>query len=501
MIEPTATGWGALGMGTDDRTEELRQRKKEALQSGGPERAAARRRKGTGSARDRVLGLLDPETFVELDVFVEGAVTGHGKIGGRDVYVFSEDGEVPQSALGQEFTRKIIKVMDLAMTNGAPLVGIYDCGGAWAAASGSKGAVAGEHKDAASLGGYAGIFFRNVMGSGLVPQIAAIMGPCAGATVYSPALTDFIVMVKGGSHLFLGDPEALKAGTDNDVGLEEIGGARALSEQSGIAHLAADDEREALETIRELLSYLPQNNLEETPLSGKLDPADRMDQELDSLAVPDPSGPHDMHEVIGHVVDEGDFLEIMPRWAKNLVVGFARLGGRSVGIVANQPTHLGGQLDSDASIKGARFVRFCDAFNLPLITFVDTPGFLRGEEQGHGRLVREAAKLMYAYCEATVPKLTVITHCAFGEGFEVMGSKHIHADFNFAWPSAEIGTGGVRSALDRQDSSSPYDAALTGHLDDVIEPVTTRPRLVAALEACASKRENRPPKKHGNIPL
>ena len=485
----------------DDKTEELRQRKKEARQSGGPERIAARRRKGIGSARERVLRLLDPETFVELDVFVQGAVTGHGKVGGRDVYLFSLDGEVPQSALGEQFTRKIVKVIDLAITNGAPLVGIYDGGGTWGREPGKEGAAAVGCKEAASLGGDAGIFFRNVMASGLIPQISAIMGPCAGAAVYSSAMADFAVVVKGGGYLFLGDPEALKAGTDNEASLEEIGGARALSERSGVAHLAADDETECLGMIRELLSFLPQNNLEETPPSGSSDPTDRMDEALGSLAVFESGGPYDVRDMVKHVVDEGDFLEIMPGWAKNLVIGFARLGGRSVGIVANQAAHLEGRLDLDASVKGARFVRFCDAFNLPLVTFVDTPGFVPGEHQGHGRMVREAAKLMYAYCEATVPKLTVITHRAFAEGFEIMSSKHTRADFNFAWPSAQIGPGTPERALDHRDSASPYDAAAAGHLDDIIEPVTTRPRLVAALEACASKRESRPPKKHGNIPL
>lgn len=469
------------GTSGDDKTAELRQRKKEARQSGGPERIAARRRRGGGSARERVLGLLDPDTFVELDVFIAGAVTGHGKVADRDVYVFSEDGEVAPDSPADELTRKIVKVMDLAITNGAPLVGLYDQG----------------PDDALAPGGYAGLFFRNVLASGLVPQIAAIMGPVSGPGVYSPALTDLVVMVKGASHLYLGNQAALTKGGGS---LEEAGGARTLSERSGVAHLVVDDESACLETVRRLLSYLPQNNLEDTPLFGAPDPVDRMDQELEALAGSDETEARDVHGVLGHVLDGGEILELMPAWARNIVVGFARLGGRAVGVMANQPAHLGGRLDADASAKGARFVRLCDAFNLPLLTFVDTPGFVAGDEQGQGRIVREAAKLMYACCEATVPKLTVVTHRALAEGYEVMCSKHVRADFNLAWPAAQIGAGGA-GARGGQATGSAYEAAAAGLLDDVIEPAATRPRLVAALEACASKRESRPPKKHGNIPL
>jgi acetyl-CoA carboxylase carboxyltransferase component len=479
-------------MVADDSIEELRRMKQEARQSGGPERVAARRKNGIGTARERVLQLLDPDTFVELDVFIEGAVAGHGRVGDRDVYVFSQDGEAGVEAFGDGFVRKLTKVMDLAAKNGAPLVGIYDGGQLW-------GSDADE--GVTSLGGYSQIFLRNVLASGLVPQISAVMGSCTGSAVFSPALSDFVVMVRGGGHVLLGDPRGLASGTGDEIGVEEAGGARALSEMSGIAHLAGDDEAECLDLIRELLSYLPQNNLEETPLCWTGDPVDRMDEELDVLARLDPDGSHDVRAIIASVVDDGRFMEIMPRWAKNLVVGFGRLAGRAVGIVGNQPGHLGGRLDQDAAAKGSRFVRFCDAFNLPVVTFVDTPGFLPAEEQGHGRIVREAAKLMYAYCEATVPKVTIVTHRAYAEGFEVMCSKHTGADFNFAWPSAEIASKAPGGALDRQDSVSPYEAALKGHLDDVIEPVATRSRLVDALEACASKRESRPPKKHGNIPL
>jgi propionyl-CoA carboxylase beta chain len=466
-------------MSGEDRTEELRQKKKAARESGGPEHIEARRRQGIGSARERVEQLVDHDTFVELDVFVEGAVTGHGKVAGRDVYVFAQDGETPQSSLGDEFGRKLVKVMDLALTNGAPLVGIYD---------------SGADDQVSSLGGYAGLFFRNVMASGVVPQIAAVVGAVTGAAAYSPALADFVVMVKGSSHLLLGDRASAKGAAAKDEGLEALAGARAMSEKSGVAHLAADDEAKCLETVRELLSYMPQNNLEDAPLSDASDPVDRMDQELESLA--GASAAQDVCAVIERVVDEGSFFELLPVWGKNLVIGFARLGGRSVGVLANQAAELDGRLDQDASAKGARFVRFCDSFNLPLVTFVDTPGFVSGDGQD-GRMLREAAKLMYAFSEATVPKLSVIIGRAFAEGFEVMCSKHIKADFCFAWPAAHIGAASSGDA----ESDSAYAAAQAGHLDDIIEPATTRPRLVAALEACASKRESRPAKKHGNIPL
>jgi acetyl-CoA carboxylase carboxyltransferase component len=388
----------------------------------------------------------------------------------------------------------MVKVMDLAMKNGAPVVGLYDCG---QARSGEEGGQGG----AVSLGGYSELFFRNVMASGLVPQISAIMGPCVGTAAFCPALADFTLMVKGSSLTYLGTIEGAGTGAEEEVAFEELGGARTHGERSGVAHLAADDEAECLEMIRTLLSYLPQNNLEETPRSAILDLANRMDEELNSVGAADPNATYDMRDVLTRVVDGGEFFEIAPWWAKNLVVGFARLGGRAVGIVGNQPAHLAGRLDIDASAKGARFVRFCDSFNLPLVTFVDTPGFVAGKAQEHRGVIRSAAKLMYAFCEATVPKLTVITRKAYGEGFEVMCSKHIRADFNFAWPSAEIAAAAPSGVLDRQDVASPYDAALQGHLDDVIEPLETRPRLIAALEACASKREGRPPKKHGNIPL
>lgn len=473
-------------MNAEDKTEQLRRLKLEAIQTGGPERIAARRRRGVGTARERILQLLDAGSFVELDVFVEGAVTGHGKVNGRDVYVFAQDGEVVQDSLDKAFAAKLVKVMDLAMKNGAPVIGLYDCG---------RGA-----DESASLGAYSELFFRNVMASGVVPQIAAVMGPCAGAGVYSPALADFTIMVKGASCLYLGSVDGLGSSQEEEIAFEELGGARSHSEKSGVAHLAADDEADCLEMIRTLLSYLPGNNLEEPPRFPLFDQPGRMDEVLTTFGAADIE-PRDVREIVGHVVDGGEFFELSPWWAENLVTGFARLGGRAVGIVANQPAHLDGRLDIDACTKGARFVRFCDSFNIPLVTLVDTPGFLGGKEQEHSGVIRSAAKLMYAFCEATVPKLTLITHKAYGEGFEVMCSKHIRADFNFAWPAADITATAPAGLLDRRDDGSPYDAALDGHLDDVIEPSETRPRLIAALEACASKREGRPPKKHGNIPL
>ncbi|MBN1322085.1 MAG: methylmalonyl-CoA carboxyltransferase [Thermoleophilia bacterium] len=470
----------------DDSTRELRRMKEEARYGGGPERIAARRRRGGGSARDRVLRLLDPGSFVELDVFVQGVVAGYGTVVGRDVYVFSLDGESEGDLLAAECTRKVGKIMDLAVKNGAPLVGLYDFG-----------STAGTSP---VLGGCAGMFTRNALASGVVPQISAILGPCEGAAVFSAALTDLVVMVRGGSYALLGGRGA-RAVLPAESTLEEVAGARALSEMSGFAHVAVDSEDLCLNAVAALLSFLPQNNLEETPLMATVDPVDRREPGLDAVALEGTTGAPDMRTVAALVVDDGEFMELMPGWAKNVVVGFARLGGRAVGVVGNQPTDLDGRLDQDGSVKAARFVRLCDAFNLPVVTFVDTPGFLPGEESGRGRVLREAAKLMYAFCEATVPKVTVITHRAYAEGFEVMGSKHTGADFNFAWPSAEIVPIAPGGGLDRQDTGSPYEAAVSGHLDDVIEPSETRLRIIAALEACASKREDRPAKKHGNIPL
>ena len=516
-------------MTSDENIETLRRRKEEARQGGGPERIAKQRAQGKKTARERVVELLDPGTFVELDMFVthlitdfgmdkrkvlgDGVVTGYGKIEGRDVYIFSQDFTVFGGSLGEMFALKITKIMDLATKNGKPIIGLNDSGGARI----QEGVV--------SLGGYAEIFFRNVMASGVVPQISAIMGPCAGGAVYSPAMTDFIIMVKESSHMFITGPEVIKTVTNEEVTFEELGGAMTHNAKSGVAHLAAEDEDDCLDMIRRLLSFMPSNNLEDPPAIECTDPHDRMDEDLDTLVPNDPNKPYDMRDVVTHIFDDGDFFEIMPYWGMNLIVGFARLAGRPVGIVGNQPAVKAGTLDIDASTKGGRFVRFCDAFNIPLVTFVDVPGVLPGIRQEHGGIIRSGSKLLYAFCEATVPKLTVITRKAYGGAYDVMCSKHIRADFNFAWPASEIAVMGpdgavniiFRKEIEKADDkaasreeltadyrtkfASPYIAASRGYVDDVIEPKETRPRLINALEACASKREGRPPKKHGNIPL
>jgi len=386
--------------------------------------------------------------------------------------------------------QKTVKIMDLAMKNGAPLVGLYDCGRV------RSEACAGESM--ATLGGRREILISNVMASGLVPQLSALMGPCVGGASCSPAMTDFTLMVKGASQAFLTDPRATKVLTGEETTPEELGGAMTHATTSGVVHLAADDEGQCLQMIRELLSYLPQNNLEEPPRSGSGALALRAEEQPASYVAPDLDAPYDVRDLVRQVVDGGVLFEIQPQWARNLIVGFARLEGRSIGIVGNQPACLDGRLDKDSCVKAARFIRFCDAFNLPVVTFVDVPGFVPGAAQEHGGIIRDAAKLLYAYCEASVPKLTLITHKALGEAYEVMGSKGVRADFNFAWPAAEI-----RGAqpCEAGDPPSPYIAARLGLLDDVIEPAETRQRLISALEACASKREGRPPKKHGNIPL
>jgi len=486
--------WGFAVVSGEERLERLRLLKKEALLEGGPEQAAARHKNGLLGARERVLALLDPGSFVELDVLVDGVVTGHGKVSGRDVFLFSQEGAGAEGYPRERFAQKTVKVVDLAMKTGAPLIGIHDAGDR------------SEHEGGlGALGAYADIFFRNVMASGLVPQISAIMGQCGGAASYSAVLADFTLMVKGYSQLFLTGPEAARTVLGEETTIEELGGGRTHSEKTGIAHLAADDEVKCLQAVRALLSYLPQNNLEEVPRVVCTDPTERRDEGLEQLMLGDEDtsgeGGYDMREVVTRVVDGGEFLELQAGWARNLVLGFARLNGRAIGIVANQPAELGGRLDRDAAVKGARFVRTCDAFNIPLLTFVDTPGFLPGKAQARAGSLRDATKLLYAFCEATVPKLTVITGKAYGEAYEVMCSKHIRADFNLAWPSAEIAASASGNAVRRWEARSPFAAAKRGYLDDVIEPRDTRPRLVAALEACASKREGRPPKKHGNIPL
>jgi acetyl-CoA carboxylase carboxyltransferase component len=506
----------------------LREHKTRSRLGGGQERIDAQHKKGRLTARERIDLLLDKGSFRELDAFVQhrthdfnldsqkfmsdSVVTGWGTIEGRLVYVFSQDFTVFGGSLGEVHAEKICKIMDMAMKNGAPVIGLNDSGGARI----QEGVVA--------LGGYADIFLRNTMASGVIPQISAIMGPCAGGAVYSPALTDFIFMTRNTSYMFVTGPDVVKAVTHEEVSFEDLGGASVHSEKSGVCHVAADSEADTLYLIRKLLTYLPQNNMEDPPFMAGDDPL-RMDERLDSIIPDDPNKPYDIKEVIHMIVDGGQFFEIHENYAANIVVGFARLGGHSVGIVANQPAVLAGVLDIDASEKGARFVRFCDSFNIPIITFEDVPGFLPGTNQEHHGIIRSGAKLLYAYCEATVPKLTVITRKAYGGAYCVMSSKHIRSDLNLAWPSAEIAVMGPDGAVNiifrkelekaedpvqkkaelvaeyRQKFASPYVAAERGYIDDVIEPKETRPRLINALEMLSNKRDASPAKKHGNIPL
>ena len=484
---------------------------------------------GKLTARERLDELLDAGTFVELDRFVthratalgmdsleapaDGVVTGYGAVHSRLVYVFSQDFTVLGGSLGEAHAQKICKIMDLALKNGAPVIGLNDSGGARI------------QEGVMSLGGYAEIFLRNTLASGAVPQISAIMGPCAGGAVYSPAITDFTIMVRGTSYMFVTGPQVVKAVTHEDVTFEELGGAEVHASRSGVAHFIAESDPEALQLIRRLLAFLPQNNLDEPPRAPTTDDPARMDAALDAIVPQDPHRPYDMHDVIWRIVDGGEFLEVHQHFAQNLIVGFARLDGRPIGIVAQQPAVLAGTLDINSSVKGARFVRFCDAFNIPLVTFVDVPGFMPGTAQEHGGIIKHGAKLLYAYCEATVPKLAVITRKAYGGAYDVMSSKHIRGDLNLAWPSAEIAVMGPEGAIDiifrrelaeagdraetrarlvadyREQFATPYIAAARGYLDDIIEPRETRPRLISALRMLQGKRDRNPPKKHGNIPL
>jgi acetyl-CoA carboxylase carboxyltransferase component len=508
---------------------ELRKLREKALLGGGLEAIKRQHKKGKLTARERLENLFDPNTFIEFDRFVthratdfgmtekkfltDGVVTGYGNVDGRLVYCFAQDFTVFGGSLSETFAEKICKVMDLAVQNGAPLVGLNDSGGARI----QEGVV--------SLAGYADIFFRNTNASGVIPQISVIMGPCAGGAVYSPAITDFIIMTQKTSHMFITGPKVIKSVLNEDVTFDELGGANPHSQKSGVAHFACDSEQDSLEAVRRLLSYIPQNNLEDPPRVPPQDDPGRMDEALDTIVPDNPNQPYDIKKVINHVMDDGEFFEVHAGWAENIVVGFARLNGWSVGVVANQPNFLAGTLDINASTKGARFVRFCDAFNIPLVTFVDVPGFLPGTDQEHGGIIRNGAKLIYAYSEATVPKLTVITRKAYGGAYCVMCSKHIGADINLGWPSAEIAVMGPKGAVDiifkreieqadapgeketeliddyRRKFANPYVAAARGYLDDVIEPRETRPRLIGMLETLRGKRESRPPKKHGNIPL
>ncbi len=516
-------------MATDPRIVQLRRMKEEAAAGGGSDRIARQHQAGKLTARERLGKLLDPNSFQEIDALAthratglgmekshplgDGVVTGYGAIHGRLVYVFAQDFTVMGGSLGEAHAAKICKVLDLAMKNGAPVIGLNDSGGARIQ----------EGVDA--LGGYGEIFLRNTLASGVVPQISAIMGPCAGGAVYSPALTDFIFMVEGTSHMFITGPEVLKAEIHEEVTFDVLGGAMAHAATSGVAHFAEPDEERCLADIRALLSYLPPNNMEDPPYRPPTDSPARMDAQLDTLVPGDPNKPYDILDVVRRVVDDGNFFEVHKHYAASIVVGFARLNGRVVGIVANQPTVLAGAIDIDAATKGARFVRFCDCFNIPIVTFEDVPGFMPGTVQEHGGIIRHGAKLVYAYCEATVPKLTVITRKAYGGAYIVMNCKHIRGDVNLAWPSAEIAVMGPKGAVNiifrkqieaaadpeaerarlvaeyRERFASPYVAAARGVVDDVIEPHETRPKLISALEMLQNKRDTNPHKKHGNMPL
>jgi len=514
---------------SNSRIEELRKKKHQASLGGGENRLDRQHAKGKLSARERLDLLLDEGTFQEIDAFVthrstafgledrkflgDGVVTGYGTIDHRLVYVYAQDFTAMGGSLGEAHAAKICKILDMALKNGSPVIGINDSGGARI------------QEGVAALGGYASIFLRNTLASGVIPQISIIAGPCAGGAVYSPALTDFVFMVENTSHMFITGPKVIKAVTHEDVTSETLGGAMIHNQISGVAHFAAKDEKECFAQVRRLLNLIPENNLGGPPHTSSTDDPLRMDSHLDTLVPEDSSKPYDMREIILSIVDNGDLLEVHKHYAPNIIVGFTRLDGLSVGIVANQPAALAGVLDINASIKGARFIRFCDCFNIPIITFEDVPGFLPGVAQEHGGIIRNGAKLIYAYCEATVPKITIITRKAYGGAYCVMNSKHIRGDINLAWPSAEIAVMGPEGAVDiisrqeiteaddpeatrarliqeyREEFANPYIAASMGYIDDVIEPHETRPRLINALHMLENKRDSNPPKKHANMPL
>ncbi|MBI3759925.1 MAG: acyl-CoA carboxylase subunit beta [Deltaproteobacteria bacterium] len=516
-------------MGLKENIERIHELTRQAEAAGGEDKLQRQRANGRMTARERVEFLLDRGSFVELDKFKthrnndfgmsdrkipgDGVVTGYGTIDGRQVCVFSQDFTVFGGSLSGAFAEKVCKVMDFATKVGCPVIGINDSGGARI----QEGVV--------SLAGYADIFLRNVLSSGVVPQISAIMGPCAGGAVYSPAMTDFIVMVRDTSYMFITGPDVIKATTHEEVTMQDLGGADTHSTRSGVCHLEASDDERALVTIRELLSYMPSNNVEDPPFRPATDDPNRRDEALDTIVPENANKPYDMRDIITRVIDDAHWLEIQPDWAQNMLIGFARIGGYSVGIVANQPAYLAGCLDIDASVKAARFVRFCDCFNIPIVTFVDVPGFLPGTAQEFGGIIRHGAKLLYAFCEATVPKITVITRKAYGGAYDVMSSKHIRGDFNFAYPSAEIAVMGPDGAVNivfrsqiekakdpvaekaklveeyRRTFANPFKAAELGYIDEVLMPRDTRPRLISSLKALENKREKNPPRKHGNIPL
>lgn len=510
-------------MDLTDKYKRLEELNRLAELGGGEERIEKQHKAGKKTARERIVELLDPGTFNETDKLVthrshdfgmqdkkipgDGVVTGYGKINGKPVFIFAQDFTVFGGSLSRANADKIVKIQEMALQNGAPVIGLNDSGGARI------------QEGVESLAGYADIFYNNVRSSGVIPQISAILGPCAGGAVYSPALTDFIFMVNNKSHMFVTGPEVIKTVTHEDVTKEELGGAHTHSTKSGVAHFTGDDEEQTLQMIRELVSFLPSNNMEDPPVKSTIDPSDRTDEKLQELIPSDPNKPYDMHELIGSVIDNNHFMEVQPNYAKNIICGFARFAGQPVGIVANQPAHLAGVLDINSSVKAARFVRFCDAFNIPLVTFVDVPGFLPGTTQEFGGIIKHGAKLLYAFSEATVPKITVITRKAYGGAYDVMSSKHIGGDVNFAYPTAEIAVMGPEGAINilhrnltdeekvkavdeyREKFANPYKAASLGYIDEIIHPKNTRKKIIGALEMTRNKRKTNPPKKHGNIPL
>ena len=513
----------------DERLAQLEKLRREAVLGGGKERIEAQHQKGKLTARERIELLVDPNSFEEFDAFVthrssdfglekqkflgDGVVTGCGKINGRLVFIFSQDFTVFGGSLSEAHAEKVVKIMNAAMKTGAPVIGLNDSGGARI----QEGVV--------SLGGYADIFLLNTLASGVIPQISVILGPCAGGAVYSPAITDFVIMTKGTSYMFVTGPNVVKTVTHEEVTSEELGGALVHASKSGVAHFACENEADAIERVKKLIRYIPQNNIEDPPTVECSDPSEREDEELNEIVPESPNQPYDIKDVINLVVDNGSFFEVHELFAGNIVVGFAHLGGHAIGIVANQPSVLAGCLDINSAVKGARFVRFCDAFNIPLLVFEDVPGFLPGTDQEHGGIIKEGAKLLYAFCEATVPKVTVITRKAYGGAYDVMNSKHVRGDMNYAWPSAEIAVMGPKGAAEiifkkeiassknpeaelqkkteeyREKFANPFIAAGRGYVDDVIEPKTTRPRLIRAFEMLRTKKDSNPPKKHGNIPL
>jgi propionyl-CoA carboxylase beta chain len=516
-------------MSIHEKLERLEELSRRAEEGGGADRIQAQHERGKLSARERLDLLLDEGSFVELDRFVthrstdfglgdkkilgDGVVTGYGTIHGRLVYAFSQDFTVFGGSLSETHAEKIVKLQEMALKNGAPIIGLNDSGGARI----QEGVV--------SLGGYADIFLRNTLASGVIPQISVILGPCAGGAVYSPAITDFVYMVRGTSYMFVTGPNVVKTVTHEDIDMEGLGGADVHASKSGVAHFACDSEPECLASVRDLVRFLPQNNTETAPDGGTTDPHDRRDEKLLEVVPDNPNQPYDMREVVRSVVDDGEFYEVHERFAGNILVGFAHVGGHTVGVVANQPAVLAGVLDIDSSDKGGRFVRVCDAFNIPLVVFEDVPGFLPGVAQEHGGIIRHGAKLLYAFAEATVPKVTVITRKAYGGAYDVMNSKHIRGDINLAWPQAEIAVMGPKGAVEvlfrkeiaasddpqaatdarieeyREKFAHPYIAAARGYVDDVIDPRDTRPRLISALDMLRNKRDENPPRKHGNIPL